>query len=66
MWHQLAADLFQYARRSRVEVKDRKGVTFSLDLEGIPNRAIVSCLTPHTERCLRAAFDQRPEEPLLF
>ena len=66
MWNQLAADLFQYARRSGVEVKDRKGATFSLDLEGIANSAIVPCLTPHTERRRRAAFDQRPEKLLLF
>ena len=66
MRRQLAADLFQYARRRGVEVKDRKGATFSLDLEGIANGAIVPCLTPHTERRRRAAFDQRPEKPLLF
>jgi hypothetical protein len=66
MRHQLAADLFKYARRSGVEVKDRKGTTFSLDLEGIANSAIVPCLTPQTERRRRAALDQRPEEPLLF
>src|SRR6516162_8843957 len=66
MRHQLAADLFQYARRCGVEVKDRKGATFSLDLEGIANGAIVPCLTPHTEHRRRAAFDQRPEKPLLF
>jgi hypothetical protein len=66
MWHQLAADLFKYARRSGVEVKDRKGATFSLDLKGIANGAIVPCLTPDTERRRRAAFEQRPEKPLLF
>src|SRR5437016_2226930 len=53
---QLAADLFQYARRSGVEVKDRKGATFSLDLKGVANSAIVPCLTPHTERRRRAAL----------
>src|SRR5882724_6354692 len=62
---QLAADLFQYASRRGVEVKDRKGTTFRLDLEGIANGAIVPCLTPHTERRRRAAFDQRLEKPLL-
>jgi hypothetical protein len=66
MRHQLAADLFQYARRRGVEVKDRKGATFSLDLEGIANGAIVPRLTPHTERRRRATFDQRPEKLLLF
>jgi hypothetical protein len=66
MRHQLAADLFQYARRCGVEVWDRKGAAFSLDLQGIANGAIVPCLTPHTERRRRAAFDQRPEKLLLF
>jgi len=49
-----------------VEVKDRKGAPFRLDLEGIANGAIVPGLTPHTERRHRAALDQRPEKPLLF
>ena len=66
MWHQLAADLFQYARRSGVEVEARKSATFSLDLEGIANGAIVPCLTPHAERRRGATLDQRPEKPLLF
>src|ERR1700688_2136815 len=65
MRRQLAADLFQDARRSGVEVKDRKGATFSLDLEGIANGAIVPGLTSHAERRRRAAFDQRLEKPLL-
>jgi len=47
-------------------VKDRKGATFRLDLEGIANGAIVPGLTPHTERRHRAALDQRPESLLLF
>src|SRR5258708_19500131 len=66
MRRQLAADLFQYASRRGVEVKDRKGTTFRLDLEGIANGAIVPCLTSHTERRHRAALDQRLEKPLLF
>ena len=50
----------------RVEVKDRKGATFSLDLEGIADGAVVPSLAPHAERRRRAALDQRPEKPLLF
>src|SRR6266567_6618765 len=66
MRRQLAADLFQYASRRGVEVKDRKGATFRLDVEGIANGAIRPCLTSHTERRHRAALDQRLEKPLLF
>ena len=66
MRRQLAADLFQYASRRGVEVKDRKGATFRLDLKGIANGAIVPCLTSHTERRHRASLDQRLEKPLLF
>lgn len=66
MWRQLSTDLFKYARRSGVEVKDRKGTTFSLDLEGIGNAAIILGLTPHTERRHRAALDQRLGKPQLL
>ena len=66
MRRQLAADLFQYARRSGVEVKDGKGVTFSLELKGIADGAVVPSLSPHAERRRRAALDQRIEKPLLF
>jgi hypothetical protein len=47
-------------------VEDRNGATFSLDLEGIADGAVVPSLTPHAERRRRAALDQRPEKPLLF
>jgi hypothetical protein len=47
-------------------VKDRKGATFSLDLEGIADGAVVPSLAPHAEHRRRAALDQRPEKPLLF
>jgi hypothetical protein len=47
-------------------VKDRKGTTLSLDLEGIADGAVVPSLTPHAERRRRAALDQRSEKPLLF
>jgi hypothetical protein len=59
-------DLFKYARRSGIEVKERKGTTFSLDLKGIADGVVVPSLTPHAERRRRAALDQRPEKPLLF
>jgi hypothetical protein len=64
--HQLAADLFKYARRSGVEVKDKKGATFSLDLEGIAHGAVIPSLTPHAEHRRRAALDQRLEKPHLL
>src|SRR5207253_2608618 len=64
--HQLAADLFKYARCCRVEVKDRKEAALSLDLEAISDSAVVAGLTPHAEGGRRAAIDQRLEEPRLF
>jgi hypothetical protein len=66
MRRQLAADLFKYSRRSGVEVKDRKGATFSLELKGIADGAVVPSLSPHAERRRRAALDQRLKKPLLF
>ena len=66
MWCQLAADLFQYARRSRVKMKDRKGIAFSFELKGIADGAVVPSLAPHAERRRCAALDQRFKKPLLF
>ena len=47
-------------------MKDGKGATLSLDLQGIADGAVVSGLAPHAKRRHRAALNQRPEEPLLF
>jgi hypothetical protein len=47
-------------------VKDGKGATLSLELEGIADGAVVPGLSPYAERRCRAALNQRPEEPLLF
>jgi hypothetical protein len=60
------ADLFQYACRRWVEVKNRKRTAFGFDLEGIANGAIIPGLASHTEPRDRAALDQRLEKPLLF
>jgi hypothetical protein len=54
VWYQLATDLFKYSGSRGVEVKDRKSATFSLDLEGIADGAIVPRLPPHAE-CSRSA-----------
>jgi hypothetical protein len=64
--HELAADLFENARRLGIEVQDREGVTLGLELEGITDAAVVAGLTPLAKGGWGAALHQRLQELLLF
>jgi hypothetical protein len=64
--HELAADLFENARRLGVEVQDGEGAALGLELEGVADAAVIAGLTPLAEGCRGAAPHQRLQELLLF
>ena len=64
--HELAAELFENARRLGVEVQNGEGAALGLELEGVTDAAVVAGLTPLAEGCWGAALHQRLQKLLLF